>query len=68
MLNVRKMTILKARNTFEKALNEDAFEKNRIEYFKSMVDKAVGNGSVSGNVANLYRSKRWRSYLKRCRG
>jgi hypothetical protein len=48
------MTILKARKVFQKMMQENGFEKNKIEYFKSMVDKAVGNGSVSSNVANLY--------------
>ena len=53
-MNTLKMTILKARKAFQKMMQENGFEKNKIEYFKSMVDKAVGNGSVSSNVANLY--------------
>ena len=43
-MNTLKMTILKARKVFQKMMQENGFEKNKIEYFKSMVDKAVGNG------------------------
>ena len=53
-MNIVRMTTERARRRFQRMLEENGFEKNRIEYFKSMVDKAVGNGSVSGNVANLY--------------
>ncbi len=54
MKSVKKMSVDRARKTYQMLIQADEFSKNKQEYFKSLVSDAIGEISVRRFVSNLY--------------